>query len=64
VKRYGDDAMLEATQRAGQLLEDGDLVAAANWHRILNALERLQATKPGIRGRRMAPGFRGLGELR
>ena len=40
---YSDDAMLEAAARADQLLEDGDLIAAANWYRILDAVERLQA---------------------
>jgi triphosphoribosyl-dephospho-CoA synthetase len=28
VKRYGDDAMLEASERADQLLDEGDPVAA------------------------------------
>jgi hypothetical protein len=46
VKRYGDDAMLEAAQRADQLLEDGDMAGCETWHRILNAIERLQATAP------------------
>jgi triphosphoribosyl-dephospho-CoA synthetase len=46
VKRYGDDAMLEASQRAEQLLEKGDMVGAETWHRILNAIERLQARAP------------------
>jgi len=46
VKRYGDDAMFEAAARADQLLEDGDWQAAATWHRILNAIERLQAKVP------------------
>jgi hypothetical protein len=46
VKRYGDDAMLEAVQRVDQLLEDGDMYDAETWHRIINAIERLQATKP------------------
>ena len=45
VKRYGDDAMLEAVRTADQLLE-GDMASAAAWHRILDAIERLQATKP------------------
>ena len=45
VKRYGADAMLEAAARAEQLLEDGNMAGAATWHRILNAIERLQATK-------------------
>jgi hypothetical protein len=42
VKRYGDDAMLEASERADQLLEEGDMAGAETWHRILNAIERLQ----------------------
>jgi hypothetical protein len=46
VKRYGDDAMLEASQRADQLLDEGDMAACETWHRILNAIERLQAQKP------------------
>jgi hypothetical protein len=45
-KRYKADAMLEAAARAGQLHEDGDMAGASVWHRILNAIERLQATKP------------------
>jgi hypothetical protein len=43
VKRYGDDAMLEAAERADQLLDEGDMAGAETWHRILNAIERLQA---------------------
>ena len=42
-KRYGDDAMLEAAERADQLLDEGDMAGAETWHRILNAIERLQA---------------------
>jgi len=46
VKRYAADAMLEAAARADQLLEDGDWQAAATWHRILDAIDRLQAPAP------------------
>ena len=46
VKRYGDDAMLEAAQKADQMLDEGDMAGAETWHRILNAIERLQAQKP------------------
>jgi hypothetical protein len=46
VKRYKDDAMQEAAMRADQRLEDGDWRAAITWHRILDAIERLQAQKP------------------
>jgi triphosphoribosyl-dephospho-CoA synthetase len=30
VKRYGDDAMLEAAERADQLLDEGDMAVAEN----------------------------------
>jgi hypothetical protein len=36
VTRYGDDAMLEAAERADQLLDEGDMAGAETWHRILN----------------------------
>jgi hypothetical protein len=36
VKRYGDDAVLEASERADQLLDEGDMAGAEMWHRILN----------------------------
>jgi hypothetical protein len=42
VKRYGDDAVLEAAKRADQLLDEDDVVGAATWHDIQNAIERLQ----------------------
>jgi hypothetical protein len=50
VKRYGDDAMIEAAERADQLLDEGDLAGAETWHRILSAIERLQGEGAG-RGR-------------
>ena len=34
------------SERADQLLDEGDLIGAETWHRILNAIERLQAMKP------------------
>jgi hypothetical protein len=43
VKRYGDEAMREAEARAEQFQKDGDIAGAEAWHRILNAIERLQA---------------------
>ena len=46
VKRYKSDAMQEATMRADHLLEDGDWRAAITWHRIVDAIELLQAQKP------------------
>ena len=32
-----DDAVLEAAERADQLLDEGDMAGAETWHRILNA---------------------------
>jgi hypothetical protein len=46
VNRYGDDAMLEAAARADDLLENGDMAGCDVWHRILNAIQRLQASVP------------------
>ena len=46
VRRYKADAMLEAAARADQLLEEGDWQGAPTWHRILDAIERLQVEKP------------------
>jgi hypothetical protein len=46
VKRYGDDAMLEASERADQLLDEGDMAGSETWHRILNAIGRLQPRAP------------------
>ena len=50
VKRYKVDAMQEAAARADQLLEDGDPAGAGIWHRILDAIERLQAKSPAEGG--------------
>ena len=46
VKRYGAGAVQESAMRADQLLEDGDWQGAVSWRRILDAIERLQATTP------------------
>jgi hypothetical protein len=46
VKRYREDALLEASFRADQMLEEGDMAGAETWHRILNAIERLPAKAP------------------
>jgi len=50
-KRCGNDAMLEASERADQLLDEGDMAGAETWHRILNAIERLEVKVPA-EGRR------------
>jgi len=49
--RYDDDAVLEAVKRGKRLLEEHNLEGAVNWHRILRAIERLQAKAP-VRARR------------
>ena len=36
VHRYKAEAMLEAAQRAKQLLNEGDMAGAETWHRILD----------------------------
>jgi hypothetical protein len=36
----------ETSERADQLLDEGDMAGAETWHRILNAIERLQAKAP------------------
>ena len=46
IKRYKQDVLLEAAGRADDALENGDMGAATTWHRILNAIERLQAKAP------------------
>jgi hypothetical protein len=38
--------MLEAAARADEHTEAGDWAGANTWHRILDAIERLQAKKP------------------
>src|SRR5262249_55035691 len=47
VKRYKDDAMLEASMRADQNFDKGNMPGAETWHRVLNCVERILATKPG-----------------
>jgi hypothetical protein len=34
VKRYSDDALLEAAERADQLLDEGDMAGAETWHSL------------------------------
>jgi hypothetical protein len=64
VKHYGDDAMIETAACADQLTEDGDRADANIWHRILNAIERLQAQKPAEGGalRDLRSNGNGLGD--
>ena len=47
VKRYGEDAPLEAAKRADQMLDAGDVDGLAAWKRILAATEELLRADPG-----------------
>ena len=42
IRLHGDEAALQAAQRADALLERGDMAGAATWRRILAAIEELQ----------------------
>ena len=42
VKRYGEDAALEAAKRADCCLESGDIDGCAVWKRIITAVEDLR----------------------
>jgi hypothetical protein len=46
LKRYGDGAMTESAKRADELDQGGDVVGAAIWRRIIDAIEQLANTKP------------------
>ncbi len=45
IKRYGDDAPIQAAMRADELLEKGDLDGQRIWIRIVNAVEEFLATE-------------------
>ncbi len=49
IREHGEDAALEAAQRADAMLEKGDLEGLAVWKRIVRAVEEIQRTerKPG-----------------
>jgi hypothetical protein len=51
VKRYGEDAILEASERADQLLDEGDMAGAATWHRMHPRRNRAVAGAEASRGR-------------
>ncbi len=46
VKRYGKDAATEATMRADEFLDQGNLVGKRLWMRIMQAIEELQRERP------------------
>ena len=46
VKRYGDDAAIQAGMRAEELLARGDDDGAVTWRAIIRAVEELQRATP------------------
>jgi hypothetical protein len=46
VKRYGEDAAIQAGMRADELLAKGDIDGAATWPAIIRAIEELQRATP------------------
>jgi hypothetical protein len=46
VRRYGGNARVESAVRVVALNQDGDLQGSAAWHRVMVAIERLQASRP------------------
>jgi hypothetical protein len=45
IRRFGEDATIEAAKRADELLETGDLEGQAVWKRIIKAIKELQSTE-------------------
>jgi hypothetical protein len=45
--RYGDEAMLEAAERAHELAADGDRAGTATWLQITAAIAQLANASPG-----------------
>ncbi len=52
VKRYGQDAELEAAKQADAMIERGDPEGLAVWKRILKAVDELLRTEPADTERR------------
>jgi hypothetical protein len=46
VKHYGEDATLEAAQRADAMLEKGSLDGQRVWKRVLAAVKEIQRKEP------------------
>ncbi len=46
IRNHGADAALHAALRVHDELSAGDIVAAANWKHVLNAIEELQRVRP------------------
>lgn len=46
IQEHGEDAALEAAQRADGMLDRSDLDGYAVWKRIIKAVEELKRTEP------------------
>jgi hypothetical protein len=46
IQRYGNNAGIEAAERADEHLGKGHLELSATWQRIVTAIKKLQAEKP------------------
>ena len=46
VREHGQDAALEAAQRADAMLERGDVEGCAVWKRIADAVDEIRRTAP------------------
>ena len=46
IRRYGDDAAVQAAMRGDELLDKGDLDGMLVWQAIISAIRRLQTEKP------------------
>ena len=46
IKRYGDGAATEATMRADEFLDQGNLDGERLWMRIMQTIEELQRERP------------------
>ena len=46
IRRYGDDAALEAGTRGDSLLDTGDIEGYGTWLQIARAIAQLQKTTP------------------
>ncbi len=42
IREHGQDAALEAAQRADAMLERGDMEGAAVWNRVLRTVDEMQ----------------------
>ena len=46
IKRFGAEAAIQASTRADELLEAGDINGAATWRAIIRAIDELQRDTP------------------